>query len=174
MRQAFIQWNCGRKLYAIAKVSTAGLLQDTQHKCHWDLLPPKMELQLARNTKNAHAAHTPVCMNMQYMTSRAAALLIRESKGLLVARQQPGPVPSHLLTTTKNLSDCVLAAIRAWDKGAEGMGRGEKGHGEGKFRRNRGMPQARERRHTTNSLQALTAGAVTRSKHPPCLQVRSG
>ena len=161
MRQAFIQWNCGRKLYAIAKVSTAGLLQDTQHKCHWDLLPPKMELQLARNTKNAHAAHTPVCMNMQYMTSRAAALLIRESKGLLVARQQPGPVPSHLLTTTKNLSDCVLAAIRAWDKRAQRDGEGWKGAWGGGFPEDQG-----------NAAGRGEPAVMTRSRHSPCLQVR--
>jgi len=28
-------------------------------------------------------SHTPVCMHMQYTTSRAAAKLIKESKGLL-------------------------------------------------------------------------------------------
>ncbi len=45
------------------------------------------------------------------MTSKTAAILVRESKGLLVTRQQPGPIPSHLLSTTGEF-DCVMAAIR--------------------------------------------------------------
>jgi len=49
------------------------------------------------------------------------------------------------------------------------MIRGEKGHGEGGFRRNRGMPRARKRLHTTNSLQALTAGSCHKEQTPTML-----
>jgi len=57
------------------------------------------------------------------MTSKTAAILVRESKGLLVTRQQPGPIPSHLLSTTGEF-DCVMAAIRL---GGGGGGGGETG-----------------------------------------------
>ncbi len=49
-----------QRLYAIAEYGTAGLLQDTQHKCQWALLSTDMVLQLAYGTKNAQASHTPV------------------------------------------------------------------------------------------------------------------
>ncbi len=70
---------------------------------------------------------------MQYMTSRIAAVLLRDSQGLLVVRQKPRPIPSHILTTIKNLSDSVLAAIRDWDKGAEGDEKGGPGAWAGKI-----------------------------------------
>ena len=43
------------------------------------------------------------------------------------------------------------------------------GRGEGGIRRNREMPQARIRRHTTNSLQALTAGECDKKQTPTML-----
>jgi len=67
------------------------------------------------------------------MTSKTAAILVRESKGLLVTRQQPGPIPSHLLSTTGEF-DCVMAAIRLGGGGesveqqADTAGKGVKVH----------------------------------------------
>ncbi len=60
MRHALNQWVVQQRLYAIAEYGTAGLLQDTQHKCQWALLSTEMVLQLACGTKNAQASKTPV------------------------------------------------------------------------------------------------------------------
>ncbi len=108
----------------------AGLLQDPPTQTPLDLTITKSRtatcLQHQECTSSTHT-DTPVYMHMQYMTSRAAVVLLRDSQGLLVARQQTGPIPSYTLSTTTNLSDSVLAAIRGWEKGGEGDGKGETG-----------------------------------------------
>jgi len=43
-----------------------------------------MELQLSCSSNNAEASLTYICVNLHYMTPRAAAKLIRESKEMLV------------------------------------------------------------------------------------------